>query len=101
MKYFLDKQLTREMGKTVKFGIVMAGETKRVEVFAQNDTKAFLRELAFKPLHREVKVIQAPTALDPGEAKKLVLEWTPSVTLEEGLDDVPIEIEGAKLFGKV
>jgi hypothetical protein len=99
MKYFLDKQLTREV-KVAKFGIVPAGEKKVLELFAQNNTKAYLRELAFKPMHREVKVLQAPVALDPGEAGKLVLEWAPSVTLEEGLD-TPIEIEGAKLFGKL
>ena len=99
MKFFRDKQLTEEI-KTIKFGIVPVGGVGRVEVFVQNDGRTYLRELKFKPAHNEVKVIQAPASLDPGEADKLVLEWRPAVDLEEGLETT-IFIEGAKLAGKL
>ena len=96
MKLYKDKGLTQEV-KALDFGIVPAGETKKYEFFIHNDTKAWIRELKFKVGHTEVRVIDAPTQLEAGDRGILVLEWSPSVTLKEGLR-AKLAIEGIELW---
>jgi hypothetical protein len=84
LKIFKDKALTQEV-KTLDFGIVPAGETRKYEFYIHNDTKAWIRELELKVGHPEVRVIDGPTELESGDSGVLVLEWTPSLTVMEGL----------------
>ena len=99
IKIYIDKELTKEIkDKTFDLGIVPAGETKQFEFWVLNDSRAHLRMLEFIAEHREVKVIEFPIELKPNEHAKLVLEWTPSITLKEGLKAV-LRIRGIELWG--
>lgn len=98
MKIFKDKKLTQEIkDETFELGIVSAGEIKQFEFWVLNDSKAYLSKLDFIVNHREVKIIEAPIELDPNIGAKLVLEWSPSITLKEGLS-APIRITGVELW---
>lgn len=99
MKYYTDKVLATEV-KSLKLGIVSAGEKKSFEFYVVNDTKAYMRDIVFKVAHSEVEVLNAPESLDPGESGRLVLEWFPSVTVEEGLE-AQVLVSGRRLYGKL
>lgn len=99
MKYYSDRNLKHEI-KTLKLGIVPAGDKRRFEFFVKNDTTGYLREIQFKISNNEVKVISAPNALDPGESGSLLVEWAPSITLKEGLD-TQVHVLARALYGKV
>ena len=81
-------------------GVVSAGEVKQFEFQVNNDGRGYLRELVFKVDHPEVKISKAPVNLDPNETQSLIVEWAPSIDLEEGLK-VKILIEGKKIIKPV
>ena len=98
IKIYYDQSLRNIVDhKTLDFGIVTAGDTKEYTFFAQNDTNAELRNVVFSVEHKEVNIINAPTAMKPGEIQELVMEWKPSVTLKEGLK-TPLMIKGEELW---
>lgn len=98
MKIYLDKKLTREIeDKTFDLGVVLAGETKQFEFWVLNDSNAYLKKLEFKIEHKEVKVIEAPTELQAQATGKLLLEWSPSITIKEGLKAV-LRLRGRELW---
>jgi len=98
MKVYKDKALTKEItAKTLELGIVPAGESRKFEFYIHNNTKAWIRELQFKVEHAEVRVMDAPTELESAQTGVLVLEWSPSVTLKEGLR-AGISVEGIELW---
>ena len=78
-------------------GIVSAGESKQFEFQVNNDGRGYLKELVFRIDHPEIKIVEAPTLLDPNETKKLIIEWSPSIDLEEGLK-VKLDIEGKRII---
>ncbi|KKK64849.1 hypothetical protein LCGC14_2980060 [marine sediment metagenome] len=99
MRIYTDKLLTQELGdKTFSLGIVEAGENKQFTYWVENDSKLFIKEIKFlvtilnNPLNSEDKdelfILEAPETLIPFESKKLILEWRPSITLEESLEAV-------------
>ncbi len=99
MKIYKDKDLTEEIiGKEIDLGEVPAGETKRFNFWVLNDSKAYLRKLNFVISHSEVSIIEAPEELDKHGVGELILEWTPSVTLKEGLK-APLIIKGEEVWG--
>ena len=99
MKIYTDKQLTQEIVDNIlDLGILFAGKTKQYKFWVFNDSKAFLQDLEFIANHREVKVIHAPITLDAHMSDELILEWTPSVTLKEGLKTI-LHVKGIELWG--
>jgi len=84
MRIFKDKELMEEIS-ILELGIVPAGEVKRFDFWVMNENNAFLKEILFTVEHQEVEVIEAPTELSPQEVNQLTIEWSPSITLKEGL----------------
>lgn len=97
MKIYEDKALIKEI-EILDLGIVPAGETKRFTFYVLNDSKAHLRILKFTVAHDEVKVIDAPEELTTQAKGELILEWSPSVTLKQGLK-AQLRISGIELWG--
>jgi len=98
IRIYIDKELTKEIQEeTFDFGIVPAGEVKEFNFWVLNDSRANLRILNFIIDHPEVEVVKAPTELKPKEIGKLILEWSPSVTLKQGLR-ATLKISGIELW---
>jgi hypothetical protein len=93
MKIFQNNQEIEKLD----LGIVSAGGSKEFVFEVLNDSKGYLKDLAFKVDHNEVKIVEAPALLDPNETKNLIIEWSPSLDLEEGLK-VKLIIEGKKVI---
>ena len=99
MKIYKDKKLTEEIeDKTFDLGIVPAGEVKRFSFWIYNNDKSYLQLLKFSVDHQEVAVIKAPVDLKPEDVGELILEWSPSVTLKQGLKTV-LRVSGVELWG--
>lgn len=97
MKIYKDYELKNEVD-ILDLGIVQAGDTKQFEFWAYNDLRASLKELQFKVEHHEVRIVEAPKKLASHAKGKLVLSWTPSITLKEGLK-TKLCIMGLEIYG--
>lgn len=113
MKLFEDKELTQPIEGTFSFGIVPVGETKKVTIWLKNDSSpkvtGYLKNLTFevKCLDPEteniietekINILEAPKHLDAYAIAPLVLEWTPNISLEQGLK-AKLCILGQKIIG--
>lgn len=99
IKIFKNKELTEEIKDEIfHFGIVPAGETKRITFWILNVSPAYVKELEFSFEHEEVKIIEAPKELFPNENKELTIEWAASVTIKKGLK-LPFKINGQAYYG--
>jgi len=96
MKLYKDKELKNET-INLDFGIVLAGESKQYEFYILNDSFATLKSLSFKITHPEIKILEAPTDIFAGAAEKIVIEWSPTITLKESLK-AKLEIAGFELY---
>ena len=97
MKIYSDIELKNEVEK-LDLGIVKAGETKRFIFWVENDTSAHFKEMKFIVNHKEVKIIESPKELPSFASAKLILEWSPSVTLKEGLKTT-LKVKRTELWG--
>jgi hypothetical protein len=97
MKVYLDSEGNTPLVGAFDFGIVSAGESKKYTFYVKNDRMACLRELKFDVFHKEVTIVEAPTSLDSNEIQKLVIEWSPDVTVKEGLH-TKLQIEGKEIW---
>ena len=84
MRLFEDKSLTKE-AKTVDFGIVLAGDTKRVTYYLFNETSAEAVEIKPTADNPEVSIISCPTTLKSKEVDSITLEQKASVSIRKGL----------------
>lgn len=99
MKYFTDQNLTDEiLNDTLLLGTVPGGETKQFTIWALNNYKTFIKDLKFSIAHSEVKIIKAPETMIADDRQKIVFTWSPSITLEEGIE-VTLEMIGQKIWG--
>lgn len=96
MKLFKDKELKQEV-ETLDLGIVEAGETVSYTFYVYNDTQAEMNTLIFKIEHPEVKIIKTPKEIISKATTELVIEWSPSVTLKQGLK-ARLNISGIELW---
>lgn len=98
MKIYKDKNLTQEIKDKADFGIVPAGETKRFKFWVLNDSSAKLIGLVFVVEHKELKIIEFPEELHSNSIGELLIEWSPSVTLKQGLR-ATLKVNGKELWG--
>lgn len=84
MKLYKDSSLKEEIGD-LDLGIVEAGSKKEYTFYVYNELKANLIEIEFAVNHKEIKILKAPENLESLKSDKLIIEWSPSVTLKEGL----------------
>ena len=96
MKIYKNSILTEEV-KFLDLGIVMAGDKKDYEYFIYNDTEAKLVDLQFNIPHHEVAIKKAPTTLEAKASSNLVISWSPSINLKQGLK-VEIMIKGFEIW---
>jgi len=96
MKLFKDPALTEPI-QNLDLGIVAAGETAEFTFYVYNDTLAEVKELVFKVENSEVKIIRAPKELKAKKSDELVISWSPSVTLKQGLS-TRLGITGIELW---
>jgi len=100
MKIYLDKEMKQEVKEnTLDLGIVKAGESQRYIFYILNDTKAELLGMEFFVGHKEVKIEEAPKKLDANKSGELILEWSPSIDLKEGLK-TSIKISADELYSE-
>lgn len=98
IKIFKDEALTNQViDEVIDLGIVKAGETKRFTFWLLNDTKAEIRELKIDINHDEIKVLDVPKHIEPNSYSSFVIEWSPSITVEEGLR-TPVRITAIRLY---
>ena len=97
MKIYKDKNLTQEI-ELLDFGIVLAGESKTFTFYVLNNSNALLKDLEFTVDHDELEILKSPNELTAQAVGDLVIEWSPSVTLKEGLKS-QLKIKGTELWG--
>lgn len=97
MKIFSNKELTEEI-LSLELGTVKVGETGEFIFYLFNDTNAELQDLEFSVNHNEVKIKEAPKVINKNSVAKLIIEWTPSITLKEGLK-ASLNLKGAEIWG--
>jgi len=84
MKIYSDVDCTKEV-KTLDFGIVLAGDTKKVEYYLYNDSVADIVELEPIIENAEVSLISYPKELKAHAKSSISIAWAPSLTLKQGL----------------
>jgi len=97
MKIYSDFAKTKEIKGDLDLGVVQAGETKDIIFYVLNDSEATLVDLIFSADNKEVKIISAPKILLSGQTDKLVINYTPDISIEKKLN-VSLNIEGTKLI---
>jgi len=97
LKIYKDKAMTEELD-TIDFGRVEAGTTKEKKVWVHNHIKGYLVEIQVEiiPFRDDIEVL-FPKEIDPGDVIPVVLRWSPSLKLEEGLS-VKLKIKGLEVF---
>ena len=96
MKLYKDSNQKEEVS-SLDLGIVIAGDTKKYDFYVVNDSKAVLENLNFDISHKEVKITSAPKVLKENEVGRLSIEWSPSVTIKEGLKTL-LKIQATELW---
>ena len=84
MKIYSDVDCTKEV-KTLDFGIVLAGDTKKAEFYLYNDSTADIVELEPIIENAEVSLVTYPKELKAHSKAVITLAWAPSLTLKQGL----------------
>jgi hypothetical protein len=96
MKLYKDRELKEEI-EILNLGIVEAGEVASFTYYVYNETQAEMKTLLFKVDHPEVKVINAPKELATKAIAELIIQWSPSITLRQGLK-ARLNISGIELW---
>lgn len=97
IKLFKDKDLEHEIFE-LDLGIVNAGESRKYTVWMQNNSLAHLKEIIIDINHNEVKVTEAPMEMTPHTVEEVTIEWSPSITLKEGLT-AQLNITAKEIYG--
>ena len=97
MKIYSDFAKTKEIKGDLDLGVVQVGETKAITFYILNDSEATLTDLVFSINNKEVKIISAPKILLSGQTDKLVINYTPDISIEKKLN-VSLNIGGIKLI---
>ncbi len=97
MRIYKDKDLMEEI-TVLDLGIVDAGETEKFTFWIKNESNAFLRKLEFSIEHNEIEILSAPKEMSAQAVDELVVEWSPSITLKDGLK-AQLRVRGEELWG--
>lgn len=85
MKIFKDSKCLNEATEKISFGRIKAGEKARTTLYLQNDSKGLVEIVELKLSHPELKVVEKVDTIGVNKVGKFVIEWSPSLTLKEGL----------------
>ncbi len=97
MKIYSDFTKTKEVKGDLDLGVVQVGETKDIIFYVLNDSEATLVDLIFSIDNKEVKIVSAPKILLSRQTDKLVINYTPDISIEKKLN-ISLSIEGTKLI---
>lgn len=97
MKIYRDKDLKEEVKDVLDLGIVPAGEVKKETYWLYNDSTALLKEISISLNHDEVKILEYPKELSAYAIGEFIVEWSPTVTLKQGLS-VDLEITAKEIY---
>lgn len=97
MEIYKDKTLKEKIDNTLDLGRVKAGESKIFSYYIYNETGAIVEDIKFNIPNDEVEISSAPVMLNPRSGEKLILKWTPSITLKRGLKTL-LKIKAAELW---
>ena len=84
MKIFKDSSLKEET-KELDFGIVLAGDTKKITYWLYNDTEAEVVEIVPVVENKEVIVTNYSKSLKTKTSTPITFEWTASISVKRGL----------------
>lgn len=96
MKIFEDKEMTKETS-TLNFGVVLAGESKKITYYLYNDTDAEVEDLKPRVDNKEVSVVSFKEKMKPKETSEIVFEWKSSVTIKRGLK-AELQLQYSELY---
>ena len=94
MKIFKDSELKQELeGDKFELGVVQAGDSQRYNFYIYNETDSELKDLKFRIMYateelrqeKELKIISSPSSLSSKQSGKVVIEYSPILTLEQSL----------------
>jgi len=99
MKIFTDSSLKDQIeNKILDLGTVLAGDTANYTFYVHNDEGADATDLVFSVDNKEVEILEYPKELKPDEAGRLVIKYSPSLTLKQGLRKEPLHIKGFLIY---
>ena len=78
----------KERIEFIDLGIIPAGEVKKYELYVLNDSELYCQKLHFKvenQMGEQVKVLQCPETMNPGDFEKVIIEWTARADLIKSL----------------
>lgn len=96
MKIYSDIELKNEITE-LDLGIVNAGESKEFIYYIHNEGIGNDIDLKFTVMDKDVSVVSQPNSIASEETKELVIKWSPSLTIKEGLTAL-LKIDGKTLW---
>lgn len=95
---YKDRAMTEPITE-VHFGVVEVGKSKQVEVYVHNETDAdfFIDRVRFDPFETGLEVVEYPNALAVGEMQRIVVKWSPPISLRRALI-TKIYVDGREIY---
>ena len=81
----------------LRLGIVAAGTSKEFQYFIMNNSPAELVNIEMHLKHKEIKVKKMPDTIPAEMRAEMIIEWSPSLTLKQGLK-VDFNISGEEIY---
>ena len=96
-KIYEDKELKIPVGEELNLGKLKAGTKKKYKFYIYNGSVNPFEELSFSVENKEVKIVEAPDELQEKSNAEIILEWSPSVDVRQGLK-TRLKIEGYEVL---
>ena len=99
MRIYKDTDFKHEITE-LDLGILQAGESKQYTLYLLNDTKAEVKNLNITINHNEIEILKSPSEISAGKMEELIIAWKPSVSLKQGIKNLPVHITGSELWSE-
>lgn len=84
LKYYKDPDLKIQV-ETLDLGKLKAGHKKQFTYYVYNDNMNEIEEIKFSTEVKDIEILQAPEELKEKSKDKIVIEWSPSISIKQGL----------------
>lgn len=99
MKIYKDKELKEELSSTIDLGLLEAGKKEIYTFYLYNESKGLVDNININlSYNKEINIIDFPKKLNSEESGKLNIEWSPSITLKQGLK-TSLKINYIEIYG--
>lgn len=85
LKIYEDKELNKPIDEFLFLGKLKAGTKKKYTFYIYNSSVNPVEELSFSVEDKEIKILEAPDELQEKSNTEIILEWSPSVDVRQGL----------------